>query len=134
MSVCRFTSAGRTRPSRGSPEFLKGVGNLYVGVQTPVHSEVADYTSDIVVMAPTGSKTRGLNTGRFTFDWNNDLRHSFGPVTAYGDLGVGNTILDSLYFVRPFNLSFQVGYGHSFLYDYDSVSFELGFRFGSLRR
>src|SRR5207245_8038180 len=53
------------------------------------------------VMAPTGSKTRGLNTGRLTFDWNSDLRHSFGPVTAYGDLGVGNTILDSLYFVRP---------------------------------
>jgi len=208
----------------GSPEFLNGVGNLYLGVQTPVRSEVANYTSDIVVMAPTGSKTRGLNTGRVTFDWNNDVRRSFGPVTPYGDLGVGNTILDSSYFVRPFtslglvthfeggavlgvgplvavggsaysvraiatqrvisrvvdrpfvrgpgpglgrsdrifevtpevrvpadflndhgfaawvdvkpesDLSLQVGYSRSFPYDYDSVFFGLGFKFGSLRR
>jgi hypothetical protein len=45
---------------RWFPEFLNGIGNLYVGVQTPVHSEVADYTSDTGGMAPTGSKTRGL--------------------------------------------------------------------------
>src|SRR5262245_56317538 len=54
----------------GEPQFLTGVGNIYLGIQTPINSEVANYTSDAVLMFPTGSKDRGLNTGRLSFDWN----------------------------------------------------------------
>ena len=86
----------------GEPRFLNGVGNLYLGLQIPVQSEVANYVSDLIVNAPTGSKERGLNTGRFTFDWNNNFSRAFGPVTPFGNLGIANTISDTLFFVRPF--------------------------------
>jgi hypothetical protein len=208
----------------GQPKFLNGVGNLYIGVQTPIQSEVANYTSDVVLMLPTGSKDRGLNTGRLTFDWNNNFSRAFGPVAPFGNLGVGNTISDSLFFIRPFTslglighfeggaalrvtpnleitgsaysvraagtqriisrvvdrpfvrgpgpglgrsgrvfettpevrvpgdlvndhgfaswvnvtvqpeLDFQVGFGRSFPYDYDSLFFGVGYSFGTLRR
>jgi hypothetical protein len=208
----------------GEPQYLNGVGNIYFGLQTPVRNDVAEYVSDIVLMLPTGSKDRGLNTGRFTFDWNNSVRRTFGSVTPFANIGIGNTITDTLFFVRPFtslglnghfeggatlavvpsvnlgasayavrasntqrifsrvvdrpfvrgpgpglgrsdrifettpevrvapefvndsgfsawvgattdaNLNFQVGYGRSAAYDYDTLFFGIGYRFGSLIR
>lgn len=90
--------------------FLNGVGNLYLGLQVPVQGEIADYTSDLVVMAPTGSKDRGLNTGRVTFDWTNDIRRALGPVTPFGIFGIANTISDNSFFIRPFTSLGLVGH------------------------
>jgi hypothetical protein len=53
-------------------------------------------------MLPTGSKDHGLNTGRLTFDWNNAIRRTFGSVTPFANIGIGNTIMDTAYFIRPF--------------------------------
>ena len=105
-----FTKPDSVVAPGGQQEFLNGVGNLYVGVQTPIQNEVADYTSDLIVMAPTGSKDRGLNTGRFTFDWNNAFRRTFGSVTPFGNLGVANTITDTLFFIRPFTSLGLIGH------------------------
>jgi hypothetical protein len=105
-----FTKPDAIVASGGESQFLTGLGNLYVGLQTPIQSEVADYTSDLIVMAPTGSKDRGLNTGRITFDWNNAIRRTFGPVTPFGNLGIANTISDTLFFVRPFTSLGLVGH------------------------
>jgi len=208
----------------GAAQYLNGIGNLYVGLQVPIRNEAANYTSDIVVMLPTGSKDRGLNTGRVTFDWNNTVQRTFGSVTPFGNLGIGNTISDTMFFIRPFtslglnghfeggaslavvpqvsvnasaysvraintqriisrivdrpfvrgpgpglggsgrvfeimseirvlpdvvndygfatwigvnsesNVNFQVGYGRSASYDYDTLFFGLGFRIGTLNR
>jgi hypothetical protein len=86
----------------GEARYMNSFGNVFLGMQTPVRSEVADYTSDVMLMLPTGSKDHGLNTGRLTFDWNNAIRRTFGPATPFANLGVGNTIMDTAYFIRPF--------------------------------
>jgi hypothetical protein len=97
-----FTRPDVTVAPGGNPEFLNGIGNVYLGLQIPIQNEVANYSSDIVVNAPTGSKERGLNTGRFTFDWNNNVNRTIGPVTPFGNVGFGNTISDTAFFFRPF--------------------------------
>jgi hypothetical protein len=86
----------------GDSQYINSLGNIYIGLQTPVRSDAAEYTSDVVLILPTGSKDHGLNTGRLTFDWNNTIRRTFGAVTPFANIGIGNTIMDSAYFIRPF--------------------------------
>jgi len=44
----------------------------------------------------------GLSTGRLTADWTNHFDRTFSRLTPFVELGVGNTIVDSRLFYRPF--------------------------------
>jgi hypothetical protein len=91
------TSSGAT-----SPAFMNGIGNAFTGLLFSTNHSEVDYSSDLVVTAPTGDKNRGFSTGHATVDWTNTFSHSYSSFTPYASIGAANTISDTAFFVRPF--------------------------------
>ena len=79
-----------------------GIGNAYVDLRLTVRDPVVNFGSILTGMAPTGDTNLGLSTGRFTFDWDNHFDRNFAALRPFADLGIGNTISDTHFFVRPF--------------------------------
>jgi hypothetical protein len=50
------------------------------------------YSSSIAAAFPTASTTKGLSTGRVIVDWDNRFEHTWGHVTPFVDVAVGNGI------------------------------------------
>ena len=61
-----------------------------------------NYRMTITGAAPTGDASRGLGTGHFTFDWSNHFDHRFGRITPFANLGIANSIPDTLFYQRQF--------------------------------
>jgi hypothetical protein len=68
-----------------------------------------NYEASFNGTAPTGSRTNGLSTGRFTIDWNNHFDGTIHKVRPFADLGLANTVPDSVFFQRPFTSLGVVG-------------------------
>lgn len=79
-----------------------GIGDIYGDLRFTFNTEALNYVSTITVTAPTGDPNKGFSSGRATVNWNNLFDRSFGAITPYANIGVGNSILDTTYFVRPF--------------------------------
>jgi len=94
----------------GNPTFMNGIGNVYTGITMSVSKPVLNYTSDLVLTAPTGDQSKGFSTGQVTVDWTNTFSRTFSNVTPYASLGVANTISDTSFFVRPFSSKGLVGH------------------------
>jgi hypothetical protein len=92
------TPATATSPSTSN----NGLGNAYVDLKLTYLHQVVNFSSTLTGYAPTGNRDNGLSTGRATFDWNNHFDRSFSRLTPFIEVGVGNTILDSNFFTRPF--------------------------------
>ena len=80
-----------------------GIGNVFVTVHAVWKSPLVNYGTSLTGTAPTGDSKKGLSTGHATFDWDNRINHSFGVLTPFVDLGAGNSIMDTVYFLRPFS-------------------------------
>jgi hypothetical protein len=80
-----------------------GIGNAYADVRFTLENLLLNYGSLVTIAAPTGDKTAGFSTGHVTYDWSNVIDRRVGPVTPFVNLGIGNTITDSAFFVRPFS-------------------------------
>jgi len=80
-----------------------GVGNVFATVHAVWKSPFLKYGTALTGIAPTGDSKKGLSTGHATFDWDNRVNHDFGVLTPFFDLGVGNSIMDTRYFLRPFS-------------------------------
>ena len=93
----------REASATGGSKFMNGIGNVYSGLLVTAGNSAIDYSSDLVVTAPTGDRTRGFSTGHPTIDWTNTFSHSFTAVTPYASIGAANTISDTSFFVRPFS-------------------------------
>ena len=61
-----------------------------------------NFSSILTGYAPAGDSKKGLSTGRGTFDWTNHFDRSFSSLTPFAEVGIANTITDSLLFERPF--------------------------------
>ncbi|MBI4471933.1 MAG: hypothetical protein HY646_04645 [Acidobacteria bacterium] len=83
--------------------FMNGIGNGYLGARLRLQNDVLSYSSNLVVTAPTGDKDRGFSTGRVTVDWTNTFSRTFSAITPFASAGVGNTVSDTAFFVRPFS-------------------------------
>jgi hypothetical protein len=79
-----------------------GLGNVYAGLLFQAPNPTLDYASTITAGAPTGSKSKGLSTGRVSIDWDNRFEHSFSHLTPFFEGGLANTVPDSRFFTRPF--------------------------------
>lgn len=95
------------RPSQQAVPVLNaasssGIGNAHASIRLNFNRETFSYSPSLTLTAPTGSKEKGLSTGRFTWDWNNLFQRSFGRVTPYAAAGLANTVADTPFFVRPF--------------------------------
>jgi hypothetical protein len=104
------------RPSAttGNTTSVNELGNPWLGLHLKFNNPVANFGSALTGFAPTADSKRGLSTGRATFDWTNHVDHTFTRLTPFGEVGVGNTVIDSPLFMRPyttlgFNTHFQVG-------------------------
>jgi hypothetical protein len=79
-----------------------GLGNVYLGLNFRAPNPTLNYVGEITAGAPTGSTTRGLSSGRGTFDLDNRIDHSFNRLTPFLEAGIGNTVPDSRLFTRAF--------------------------------
>lgn len=79
-----------------------GIGNVYGQVRLTFANPVLNFESTATGTAPTGDKATGFSTGHATIDWSNYFDHSFGRLTPFADLGVANSVSDTMFFIRPY--------------------------------
>jgi len=103
-----------------------GVGNVYLDARAKFNNPAVNYDTVLTGDAPTGDSSKGMSTGRATFDWSNHFDRAFGRWTPFGDIGVGNTITDTRFFTRPFTtLGFDTHMEGGARYDLGKI-FSLG--------
>lgn len=100
VSSIATTTGATTTTTPASTE--TGLGNVYAGLLLRAPNPTLDYASAITVGAPTGSRRKGLSTGRVSVDWDNRFEHSFSHLTPFFEGGLANTVPDSRFFTRPF--------------------------------
>ncbi len=91
----------RSSSSTGSTS-SNGLGDPYLGLLFRFPNRVVNYRSTLIGGVPLGDTSKGLSTGRFTVDWNNRFDRSFGRLTPFFDVGLGNSLRDTRFFQRPF--------------------------------
>ena len=101
-----------------------GLGNTFLDLLLTYPNPSLDYSSAIHLTAPVGDVKKGFSTGHATWNYTNHIDRAFGDWSPFIDAGVGNTILDTKYFTRPF-VSF--GYNAAFTggLEYDQGPFSL---------
>jgi hypothetical protein len=88
-----------------------GIGTFFTDLRLNYPNQSLNYSSTIHLTAPTGDTKKGFSTGHATWNFANHFDHAFGDFSPYFDLGVGNTLMDTKFFHRPF-ISF--GYNAQF--------------------
>jgi len=101
-----------------------GVGSFFTDLRLNFPYESLNYSSAIHLTAPTGATKKGFSTGHATWNFANHFDHAFGDFSPFLDAGVGNTVMDTRFFHRPFitfgyNAQFEAGL------EYDSGKFSL---------
>jgi hypothetical protein len=79
-----------------------GIGNAYGQFRLTLANPVVNYASTVTVSAPTGDQATGFSTGHVTADWSNYFEHSVSRLTPFADVGIANSVSDTLFFVRPY--------------------------------
>ncbi len=79
-----------------------GIGNVFLELRGIASGSDWYFSSNLKGTAPTGSTDNGFSTGRATVDWTNYVERTIGRFTPFGTAGVGNTISDTHFFIRPF--------------------------------
>jgi hypothetical protein len=91
-----------------------GIGSFFTDLKWNYPNKSLNYASTIHLTAPTGDKKKGFSIGHATWNETNHFDHAFGDFSPYLDAGVGNSVLDTRYFHRPFatygyNAQFESG-------------------------
>ena len=91
-----------------------GIGDPFVDFRLKFPNELVNFGSKLTGFAPLGDSSKGLSTGRGTFDWTNHFDHSFSSLTPFLNVGIANTTVSTATFVRPyttlgFNAHFEGG-------------------------
>jgi len=80
-----------------------GLGNVYLNLRFTLSKPAVNFVSFVTVAAPTGDRAEGFSTGHVTCDWHNHFYRTFGRVTPFANAGLGDTITDSPFYLRPFS-------------------------------
>jgi hypothetical protein len=94
-----FTS-GTT--STGTKTSNSGLGNVFAQLQFVTKNPVLNFGSVLTGALPTGDSSKGLSTGRVTFDWTSQVAREFGRWTPFASAGVANSLFDATYQHRPY--------------------------------
>lgn len=92
----------RGTTSTGTTTSSNGIGDAFGQFLFSLKKPVVNYGSSLTFGVPTGDSSKGLSTGRVTFDWSNALAREFGRFTPFVNAGVGNSLADTKYWHRPF--------------------------------
>ena len=95
------------RPSDSTAAFTgvhaaNGIGNVYGQFRLTLSNPVVNYASTVTVYAPTGDQATGFSTGHVTADWSNYFERTFSKTTPFAELGIANSVSDTLFFIRPY--------------------------------
>ena len=88
-----------------------GIGNPFLELLLNYPSRSFNYGSVIHLTAPVADTKKGFSTGHATWNFTHHFDRAFGAWSPFLDAGVGNTILDTQYFTRPFT---SFGYNAAF--------------------
>jgi hypothetical protein len=81
---------------------VNGIGDFFGGLRFSLANPILNYRMALTGAAPTGDTSKGLSTGHATYDWTNHFDRRFGPWTPFADLGLANSIPNTLFFQRQF--------------------------------
>jgi hypothetical protein len=79
-----------------------GVGSFFTDLRLNYPNPSLSFSSALHLTAPSGDTKKGLSTGHATWNVANHFDHAFGNFSPFLDFGVGNTVLDTRFFHRPF--------------------------------
>jgi hypothetical protein len=79
-----------------------GVGAFFMDLRWNHPGDLLNYSSAVHLTAPTGDTKKGFSTGHATWNFANHIDHAFGDFSPFLDAGVGNTVMDTQFFHRPF--------------------------------
>jgi len=79
-----------------------GMGSFFTDLRLTYPNPSLNYSSIIHLTAPTGDTKKGLSTGHATWNFTNRFDHAFGHWSPFIIAGVGNSLMDTQYFQRPF--------------------------------
>ena len=115
-----------TATKQANPGAVSGVGmgNTFVDLLLNYPNASLNYTSAIHLTAPIADTKKGFSTGHATWNYTNHIDRAFGDWSPFLDAGVGNTILDTKYFTRPF-MSFGLNAAFAGGLEYDKGPFSL---------
>jgi hypothetical protein len=100
VSSSSTTTTGTTTTKKTSS--LNSLGNLCMDVKYKTSGNFANYNSTLTATAPTGSREKGVSTGRPNIAWNNHAERDFDRLTPFLELGLSNGLADTKFFHRPF--------------------------------
>ena len=80
-----------------------GIGSAYAELRLTLSNPAVNFASTLTGTAPTGDSSRGFSTGHGTVDWNNHFERTLRRLTPFANLGLANTVSDTVFFVRPFS-------------------------------
>jgi hypothetical protein len=89
---------------KNNPDAVSGVGigAAFADFRANYPSDLLNYATAIHLTVPTGDTKKGLSTGHVTWNLSNHIDHAFGDFSPFLNATVGNTVLDTHYFHRPF--------------------------------
>lgn len=101
---------------KNNPDAVSGVGigAFFTDFRANYPSELLNYISAIHLTVPTGDTKKGLSSGHVTWNLTNHIDHAIGDFSPFLNATVGNTVLDTHYFHRPYitfgyNAAFESG-------------------------
>lgn len=92
----------RGTSSTGQATSTNGPGDVFAQVQFVEKNAVLNFGSILTGTLPTGDSSKGLSTGRVTFDWTSQVAKRFGRWTPFASVGVANSIFNVAYWNRPY--------------------------------
>jgi len=103
-----------------------GVGSFFTDLRWNYPNKSLNYGSAIHLTAPTGDKKKGFSIGHATWNESNHFDHAFGDFSPFLDAGVGNTIMDTRFFHRPFaTFGYNAQFNAGLEYDPGKFSFSV---------
>jgi hypothetical protein len=77
---------------------VNGIGDVFVGLRLSFANPVVNYRMALTGTAPSGDSSKGLSTGHGTYDWTNHFDRKFGRLMPFADLGLANSVPNTLFF------------------------------------
>lgn len=103
-----------------------GIGSFFADLRWNYPNASLNYASAIHLTAPTGDQKKGFSVGHATWNQTNHFDHAFGDFSPFLDAGVGNSILDTKYFHRPFaTFGYNAQFNGGLEYDPGNFSFSV---------
>ena len=101
-----------------------GLGSFFTDLKLNYPNPSLNYSAGIHLTAPTGATKKGFSTGHATWNENNHFDHAYGDFSPFIDAGVGNTVMDTKFFHRPFiTFGYNAAFDGGVEYDPGNFSF-----------